>query len=349
MRCLALADAISKEGGLCYFVCREHPGHLIDMIRDHGHQVIALPLPDLITASPIEALDDYAGWLGSDWTSDAQQTIEVIQNISVDLLVVDHYALDSRWEKIVGTNCGKLMVIDDLANRFHDCDILLDQTFGRSSMDYKYLVPFKCLLVCGSKYALLRPEFAALRQYSLRRRREFIGLHDVLIAMGGVDGQNATGKILDALQICSLPSSCRITVVLGTTAPWILEVRSQAELMRWPTRVLIGASNMAELMANSDLSIGAAGSTSWERCSLGLPTIMLALADNQLKISHHLSSAGASLMVDYLNLKESLFSAFEKLDSKLLRKMSAASAAITDGKGVLEVIARINEEINNAN
>ena len=124
------------------------------------------------------------------------------------------------------------------------------------------------------------PEFAALRAYSLQRRAR-PQLRQLLITMGGVDKDNATGEVLTALRVCPLPADCQITVVMGTTAPWLSEVEQLARDMPWPTRVLVGVNDMARLMAESDLAIGAAGATSWERCCLGLPTAMFVLAENQ--------------------------------------------------------------------
>src|SRR5690606_15243077 len=124
------------------------------------------------------------------------------------------------------------------------------------------------IVLCGSQYALLRPDFAALRAYSLRRR-ERPQLRHLLLTMGGVDKDNATGRVLQALTASELPASCRITVVMGATAPWLAEVRQLAEQLPWSTSVRVGVSDMAQLMADSDLAIGAAGATSWERCCLG--------------------------------------------------------------------------------
>ena len=108
-------------------------------------------------------------------------------------------------------------------------------------------MPASCQVLCGSQYALLRPDFATLWFYSLQRRIQAV-LRDLLITMGGVDKDNVTGQVLQALRTCPLPTDCRITVVMGATAPWLEKVRKQAQEMPWPTRVLVGVNTMAHLM-----------------------------------------------------------------------------------------------------
>ena len=227
------------------------------------------------------------------------------------------------------------MVIDDLADRSHFCNLLLDQTFGRDPADYRPLLPASCHLLCGTQYALIRPEFVNLRSYSLQRRVQPV-LRELLISMGGVDEDNTTGKVLQALQTCRLPSESRITVVLGVTAPWQDEIRKVAQNMPWPTKVKTGVSDMAGLMADSDLAIGAAGTTSLERCCLGLPTIMLTLAENQRKVAHGLESSGGVKLINPVKDLQAQIS--EYLDSLVshpvqLLDMSKRAATIIDGAG----------------
>lgn len=143
----------------------------------------------------------HAHWLPVSQAQDANDTAQALADRTWDWLVVDHYALDARWEGKVRPSCRFLMVIDDLADRPHACDLLLDQTFGRKEEDYCSLVPANCRLLCGSNYALLRPEFAATRPYSLQRRIRPV-LRELLITMGGIDKDNATGQVLLALRSC---------------------------------------------------------------------------------------------------------------------------------------------------
>ncbi|MCO6055372.1 UDP-2,4-diacetamido-2,4,6-trideoxy-beta-L-altropyranose hydrolase [Pseudomonas sp. MOB-449] len=338
MRCLTLARALRERGHYCLFVSREHPGHLNAHVQDQGFELYSLPM------GRSQGRDLYhAHWLGASQEEDALACRPAIETFQPDWLVVDHYALDARWEKALRPYCRELMVIDDLADRPHLCSLLLDQTFGRKAEDYRPWAPADCTLLCGSQYALLRPEFAVLRPYSLRRR-ESPRLEHLLITMGGVDKDNATGQVLQALASSEMPANCHITVVMGATAPWLTEVRQQAAQLPWPTTVRVGVNDMAQLMADSDLAIGAAGATSWERCCLGLPTIMLVLADNQRAIAQALFSAGAALLADSTTLKEWRLITRQQMEPRALSAMRASAAMVTDGLGISRVITFFNRQ-----
>ncbi len=338
MRCLTLADALRSSGAECIFVCRKHKGNLIEQIRRRGYLVKELPADENeVTSNYLAASDklDYSAWLGSDWSTDAAKTKLGIGESKVDWLIIDHYAIDARWERELHSTCRKLMVIDDLAVRPHDCDLLLDQNLGRIAADYSSLVPNDCIVLAGPRYALLRPEFAAFRDYSLRRRAAS-KIDNLLITMGGIDQGDATGKILEALKDCSLPKECEITVIMGQNAPWLSRVNLLATEMPWPTVVKVNVENMAELMANSNLAIGAAGSTSWERCCLGLPTIIVVLAENQMKVAVALAQNGCAKVLGPPDaISKNLRSLLNMvIVNDKLYQMTKSSCTITDGQGV---------------
>lgn len=346
MRCLTLADALAARGVQCQFICRQHEGNLIDLIRSKGYTVHALASEEPQTEQALPLLHSH--WLGASQAQDAAACAAILAGQVSDWLVVDHYALDTRWEAALAPYYRKLMVIDDLADRHHACDLLLDQTFGRLADDYHPLVPSHCQLLCGSAYALLRPEFSALRPYSLQRRAQ-PALRHLLISMGGVDKDNVTTQVLQALRHCPLPADCHITIVMGSTAPWLNSVRDQAQSLPWTTTVLVGVNHMAQLMADSDLAIGAAGATSWERCCLGLPTIMLVLAENQREIAKGLSDFGAAHLAEIEslanpNLIPTYFWRYQEL-----QVVTDAAAAITDGTGAAQVTKEIIEKALYAN
>lgn len=229
------------------------------------------------------------------------------------------------------------MVIDDLADRAHQCDMLLDQNLGRQATDYVGLVPNECTVLAGPQYALLRPEFAALREYSLERRKQ-PKLQNLLITMGGVDQPNATGKVLEALKQSALPDDIRIDVVMGAKAPWLAAVKGIARDMPWPTDVLVNVADMAQRMADCDLAIGAAGGTSWERCCLGVPTIMVVLADNQWSGAQALQNAQAACLLGNIPAISRLPAALVQLEQRTeLERMSLMSTRITDGLGATRV------------
>lgn len=339
MRCLTLANALKSQGARCEFICREHPGNLIEYLRSKGYVVHSLPI-----CHDVDTDLAHSAWLGSTQIQDANACAPILAKLNPKCLVVDHYALDARWERLMASHCGKLMVIDDLADRPHSCDALLDQTFGRNSMDYKLLVPGHCNVMCGSKFALLRPEFAEFRSHSLQRRAER-QFKQVLVTMGGVDKDNVTCQALAALSTSSLPADCEITVVMGPTAPWMTDVKQQAKSMPVHTNVLVGVSEMAKLMAKVDLAIGAAGATSWERCCLGVPTIMIPLAENQVKSCQRLSDAGAGLMLSAATeMRVQLPQLIQKMiqEPAAMLAISEIARTITDGRGLERVLEAVD-------
>lgn len=345
MRCLTLADALRTNGAECSFICRDQSGHLNELVRLRGYTVHVPAREPGGVCVPTTAGLAHAAWLGVGQEQDALDVVPILRELRPDWLVVDHYALDDRWERLASHYCRKLLVIDDLADRTHVCDLLLDQNLGRAPDDYASLLPAGCRRLIGPAFALLRPEFAALREYSLQRRQQS-QLKSILISMGGVDQSNVTAKALESLKSCALPETCSIAVVMGTKAPWVESIRMLAAEMPWPTDVLVGIDDMALRLANSDLAIGAAGSTSWERCCLGVPTIMAILADNQQVIGRALEGAGAACLVNYDDQIEANFGArvSELLSNpEMLGQMSRNAADITDGSGVASVLSWMAE------
>ena len=336
MRCLTLAQTLKESGVNVEFICRQHKGNLISKIRSSGFNVYEL---ESLEENEVDNKLPHSHWLGVTQQQDADDCIDILKAVKTDWLIVDHYALDEDWQCKLGPYYEKLMVIDDLADRKHQCNVLLDQTFGRQKNDYIALVPINCKLLLGSQYALLRPEFAKWREFSLERRSkpEFKSL---LINMGGVDADNITGKILEVLKTCALPSGMSITVVMGKYAPHTESVRAVLGALPYKAEVRVDVNNMAEIMANADMAIGAAGSTTWERCCLGLPTIQVVIANNQKTIAKLLKEKNA---IKLLQNKRELPSIIEDSTS-WMKDMSYISKQISDGLGSERVMNTITGE-----
>jgi|SRR5580658_1806784 UDP-2,4-diacetamido-2,4,6-trideoxy-beta-L-altropyranose hydrolase len=312
MRCLTLADELRRQGAACLFLCEEQPGDMTTEIGARGYPVHVL----------------HAG----------------AELASVDVMVVDHYSIGEAWETAVRSCCRYVVVLDDLADRNHNCDLLIDQNLGRTESHYLPLVPPGCRILTGSDYAMLRAEFAGMRDYSLRRR-EPASLRRVFIFMGGVDRSNITGKVLGALRQGDLPPGASITVVLGPQAPWAEQVRQEAARLPWGSEVRVDPQDMAQLMADSDLAVGAAGGAAWERCCLGLPSLIIPIADNQLFGAKALSEANAAYNLgDPDALPESLPRALAALRNvERLTEMGACASRLVDGLGAARVCEYIGE------
>ncbi len=335
MRCLTLARHMRNAGAECRFISRDLPGHLGARITAEGFALTLLPPP---AGPPPTAPPAHAPWAGVHWAQDADETHKALSAQPADWLVMDHYAFGADWQRRARPKATQLLVIDDLADRPHACDVLLDQNLGRNAADYDGLIPAGTTCLIGPAYALLRPEFAALRKPALAGRAGR-GLHEVLITMGGVDAADATSVVLRALRGATLPQGLTITVVMGATAPALAQVQTLAASMPCPTQVVVDVPDMAARMAKADLAIGAAGSTTWERCCLGLPSIIVQIADNQAGIAQAITAAGAALNPGPLNaagFAQNLRSALACAEQGLIT-LSQNAAAICDGDGAARV------------
>jgi UDP-2,4-diacetamido-2,4,6-trideoxy-beta-L-altropyranose hydrolase len=340
MRCLTLADELKRRGWQCHFLTRDFPGTLIGQIGAAGHMVHLLAAPKQSAA----VMTGYAAWLGVTQDDDSKACAGVLERLRPDLLVVDHYALDAAWEKPARDLAAHVVVIDDLADRAHDCDLLLDQTLGRTADAYDGLVPTTARVLGGAHYALLRHQFAECRAASLEARRERTPSH-LLIAVGGHDHENITGRLLRALALRAPEWLTGITVILGSGAPALEQARTFAEAMPVPTSVLTDVTDMAAHMVLADVAVGGAGTSSWERCALGLPTLLVVVAENQRMVAEALTKAGAAELLDASDdghLPDRLTRALDAFgDDAWRRKMSRRAAGVNDGRGTVRVCDRI--------
>lgn len=340
MRCLTLAHGLSKTGAHCVFLCREYPGNLISMIRDRGFQVLVLPISD---SSDLLPVTPHYRWLGVSQWQDAEESMVLLNEADIDWIIIDHYALSEPWERRCRTRRCRLMVIDDLADRPHDCDLLLDQNLGRLDSDYQDLLPQGCQLLIGPHYALLRPEFAHHRATSLLRRASAKTPSRWLVSMGGVDADNWSESVLRAFSSLHLPPETSIIVVMGSLAPHLDAVQRTARQMPYQTRVSVDTTIMAQLMSESDLAVGAGGSTSWERCAMGLPSFVVITAENQRTVARSLEAVEAAVVLDPRQLVLSLQNAMDHLKAEpgRLAQMSRNAARIVDGLGVDRVVQQL--------
>ncbi|MBW2196154.1 MAG: UDP-2,4-diacetamido-2,4,6-trideoxy-beta-L-altropyranose hydrolase, partial [Deltaproteobacteria bacterium] len=263
IRCLALADAMREEGADVHFVFRTQPRFKDEIVTNSGHYLHFLSTPESSHgASGLANADDcpiHAEWLGVRWEQDAEECAAVLKSIGrPDWLVVDHYALDARWEESLCGSVGRIMVIDDLADRKHDCDVLLDQTLAANEVNYRTLVPRACRLLLGPEYALLRPQFAACRVEAEARRKKNQEIRRILVAMGGLDCINSTSTVLRGLALLQ-SHDLEVTVILGSLAPHVDKVMRLAEKTPFSAHVLTDVRNMAVLMVEHDVCVGSAG------------------------------------------------------------------------------------------
>jgi len=372
MRCVNLARELRNKKFEILFICRDFPGNLNKFIQEQGFEICVLPCPvgnDSCRGGPVcpplNPEDLYAVWLGVPWEQDAEETLEAITQFlcldpglrrdDVDLLIVDHYGLDARWERKFKNKTKKILVIDDLANRPHDCDFVLDQNLAISDPvgadlsvrpdgeRYKKLVPQSCQRLLGPSYALLNP--AVLNARRIREEKFSYGeeFKSCLVFMGGTDPDNFSQAI--ALNIVKILPTLKIYLIIGRSNLNFLKL--EAELKKYKNiEILIQPQNYFELLTQVDFVVGASGSSTWERCCVGVPSFFFQIADNQKEICESVSAIQAGVFLgDLRKLKnDDLVERMQKIVEFTpldLVRMAAVGKALVDGLGVERVFQHV--------
>lgn len=340
MRCLTLADGLKEQGAQVCFVSRYLPQHLVSILVKKNHDLIKLVEG---YGQESDGKLAHSHWLSTSVEIDARECTRLLCSQTWDWLVVDHYALDARWESALRRVVGKILVIDDLADRQHDAEVLLDQNLHPDmAQRYVGLLSGGCRALLGPSYALLRREFVEARASVSSRNAE---VRKIFVFFGGSDLTNETEKSLEAIAALNR-QDILVDVVVGAGNSHhksIEEFCTSISGVRFHCQV----DNMAQLMTQADLALGAGGSTTWERCSLGLPSIVVSVADNQIAIADGVDKAGAhrhlgrSKNVSAADLTE----AIEAFGSEpgILEKMSSSASALVDAKGCERVIKTLKE------
>jgi UDP-2,4-diacetamido-2,4,6-trideoxy-beta-L-altropyranose hydrolase len=328
MRCLTLADELKKRQASVFFVCRDLPGNLTSLIEQKGYPVFRIPITSDITFHK---------------DSDVEQTIGFIKKLGkVEWLFADHYSIDWDWEIRIQPFVGRIFVIDDLANRRHACDLLLDQNlYHNMHARYQTLVPEGCHQLIGPTYALLREEF--LMQ---RRRRKTIrdDMKRILVCFGGSDPTNETQKALEALYDVHAYTHIHmaVDVVVGASNPHCQQIDQMCRDMPG-VRFYRQVNHMAELMGAADLMIGAGGITTWERCCLGVPSLIISVAENQEEIARQIDAAGLGIYlgrsseVSEKDIAKQILHFFEYPEAFI--QMGVKGSQLVDGNGVKRVVS----------
>lgn len=324
MRCLALAYELSDRGALCTFIVGPTSIQVAPQLANSPFEIII--------AKSLSDTDKMKSYFPH----------------SVDWLVIDDYRLDNNFETACRSWANRIFIIDDLANRRHDCDLLLDQTPGREPISYANLTPKYSKLLLGSKYALIRTEFSYYRDASVSKKRQ--NIKRILVSLGGLDPEDITSSVIEGIARSELDNPV-VDIVLGAASPNLRAVESLINTTDLSCNMHIDTSQMAKLMSKADLAIGAGGVSSLERCCLGLPSLLLILASNQIDNGDMLESVGAAMVINSSSDKIRPWDIEKRLniiykDPYLLEKMSKCSNAICDGQGTSRVAEKLLTIIN---
>lgn len=340
IRCKTLADELHNRGAEVRFVCSELSGNLLRLLQEAGYQAIILPSG---FESPGDTRSGSA--VGAKAQSvDAMQTIQELARFEIDWLVVDHYQLDVEWESLLRPHARHLLVIDDLADRKHDCDALVDPTYGETAERYMELLSADTYCWCGSQYALLRPQFLAHRPTCVKSIPQMQEMR-VHVFFGSMDLTNHTRRFSELL--LRHFAGLQIVAVVGRDYGFRDQLQALSEAHRGQFSWQSDVSDMAASMAACHVAFGAPGGATWERAALGLPAVYLAVSSSQEKILERLDANG---LCGYLGVADQItdddflegMRAF-LTDAKSLEDMGTRGLQAIDAKGVQRVADLMEE------
>jgi UDP-2,4-diacetamido-2,4,6-trideoxy-beta-L-altropyranose hydrolase len=323
MRCLALAAELKHRGATIRFICRHVPAHLEEVIAAAGYEFSSLKTLSS-TADEIAESD----WLGTSQEVDATDTLNVLMGRSWDWLIVDNYALDAGWETALRAVAKRIFVIDDLANRHHDCDVLLDQNFY-SEMESRYVgkVGMQCRLLLGPRYALLREEFRQQGHPLVQRSGQ---VSNILLFFGGVDRLNYTTLAMEVLADAG-HEALSVHVVIGLQHPHAESIKAICAKNDFVCHVQ--TTRMAELIAAADIVITAGGSACWEYCASGLSMLTVITAENQRQLAIDMDAYGAALLIgDYREFS------YERFRAEIIHALDDPAANVARSKKALSLM-----------
>lgn len=343
VRCRTLARELRRRGAEIMFICRAHRGNMIDVLRDEGFCLHVLPEPRRPAGSP--PLQGYETWLGTTQEDDVEQTARALGSFEADWIVCDHYALAAPWQHLLRREARRVMVIDDLADRPHDCDLLLDQNLVLDgAARYEGLVPDRCAMLLGPRFALLAPGYGVAREALASRNG---AIRRVLVFMGGSDLSDATGLAVEAMCLPGLEQT-QLDVVVGANYAFT-DILAKRLAERGNATLQGPLPDLVATMVQADLAIGAGGTTSWERLCLGLPAVVVSLAENQVPGCQALARSELAVYAgprEGLTVSE-LGNVVQELISnpRRLREMSERAMAMVDGRGTNRVADRLTDRI----
>lgn len=343
MRCLALAEGLRKKKFEIYFVCRDLSGHVAERISLMSFHLLLLPRNVEFERTAMDQ-PEYQQWLGTSQEEEYAQMLSVLKMLlDVTVVVVDHYALDISWERVVKPHTKLLMVIDDLANRPHDCDILLDQNYyKRSASRYQEWVSPSCQMLLGPAFALLRSTMVLHREEPFIKKDPVI--QSILIFMGGADRIGINLKIIKAIDQFYIEKfqGIKFCILIGNCSD--LNAIEKIVKKKANFQLLTFTDPIEKLIKEHQLVIGGSGVSLLERCCLGVPSMVISIAENQVLIARDGHGKFLHYFGDQSEFNDGFF--IEELcrlisNQGYLHSLALAGWQLVDGLGVSRVVNRI--------
>jgi len=325
MRCLTLAQELKNNFDKIIFLTRKDSGDFTETIMKNEFEVIFIPTNN---------------------DSDIIKNIVTTNSENKNFLLIDHYDVDSNFESSLKNIFEKIFVIDDLANRKHDCDLLIDQNYYRDlNHRYEKLIQNDTITLLGSKYAIIRPEFRNINKKTIKKNSQ---IKKILVSFGGSDPTNECKKALDAL--CSIENNqFEIVAIVGIYNNKFEQLKKLYEKYS-NIKIYRHVNDLSQLMLNSDLFIGAGGTTTWERFYMGLPSIVTIISDDQKESIEFLSDMGHVINLGLAKnvTMKTYIQTLQKPNSDLIYNMSINNQKLVDGNGSNRIKRQIIELIKDA-
>ena len=326
MRCLTLAQELKNNFDKIIFLTQKDSGNFIGTIMKNEFEVIFIPTtnndPNII------------------------KNLITAYSENKNFLLIDHYDIDSNFESSLKNIFERIFVIDDLANRKHDCDLLIDQNYYRDlNQRYEKLIQNGTIALLGPKYAIIRPEFRKINKKAIKKNSQ---IKKILVSFGGSDPTNECKKALDAL--CSIENSKFEIVVVAGIYNHKFEQLKKLYGKYSNIKIYRHVNDLSRLMLNSDLFIGAGGTTTWERFYMGLPSTVTIISDDQKESIEFLSDMGHIINLGLAKnvTSKTYVQTLQKLNSDLIYNMSLHNQKLVDGNGSNRIKKQIIELINDA-
>ena len=340
IRCLNLAKALRKIGYDSHFICRDLKGNINSVLKQEKFKSTILKenSPEGFVSSKTGITHE--AWLKVHWSVDVRQVQKVLQAEQADVMIVDHYGIDENWEKEIQKHVDKLIVIDDLADRKHVCDVLIDQSYSTEGpMRYQDLTPSSCQLLLGTNYVMMQPIYSE-RHHDVRVRSGYI--KNVLLNFGGSDLNDVTGMVSKAF-INAKKDDVVLNIVIGKQYKYKEKLTALTH-KNHNIKIHSNLPTLAELIEKCDVAIGAAGTTTWERCCLGLPSYIIAIANNQVYNATQLSDKGCIKYIGHYDevTEEIMTNNFKEiLNNKNNSIWSQMCLDLVDGLGTQRIIDKV--------
>ncbi len=324
-RCMTLAEALSKNGQEIIFCIKENGKILLDFMTRRSFQVHLVPG-------------------GANAHEDAQSLVAAVKKHQCRAAILDGYEFDDAYLQSIRPHVSFMLSIDDLAQTSFCSDMVLNQNVHASAEHYQGKLSNDHKLLLGPRYALLRSEFGELSS----RQRDFPEVKNILVTFGGADPRNVTLKALEALK--EIKGDCLVNVTLGLANPHKKEIQEYVFKSKRNIQLFENTPRMAELMLEADLAISSGGTITWELCCLGVPTLQIILAQNQINAVQELARRGITQNIGWheQTSTQQIHQAVAGLmaDRQTRKEMSARAKALVDGLGTQRVMSEILSYLN---